>query len=80
VQPGARGLGLGRRLAGRIVGHARAAGYRKLRLDTLPSMEAAIGMYEAMGFKRIGAYRENPVDGAVYMDLDLVLGANSTSL
>jgi ribosomal protein S18 acetylase RimI-like enzyme len=71
VQPGMRGIGLGRRLTGRIIGHARAAGYRALRLDTLPSMQPAIAMYESMGFRRIGPYRENPVQGAVFMELDL---------
>jgi putative acetyltransferase len=71
VQPGQRGLGLGRRLVDRLLAEARAIGYRRIYLDTLPSMERAVAMYEALGFGDVAPYRHNPAAGARYMALDL---------
>lgn len=71
VRPWARGAGWGRRLAERVVGQARAAGYERMRLDTLPSMGAALGLYIGMGFREIPAYRHNPVAGTRFLELDL---------
>ena len=53
-----RGQGLGRELVGRIIAHARAQGYRVLRLDTVPHLEAAIALYLDLGFKEIGDYSD----------------------
>jgi ribosomal protein S18 acetylase RimI-like enzyme len=71
VRPSARGAGWGRRLAERVVSDARAAGYERIRLDTLPSMGAALRLYVGMGFREIPAYRHNPVAGARFLELDL---------
>lgn len=71
LRPGARGLGLGRALSEAIVAAARGLGYRELRLDTLPSMGAAISLYEQMGFKRIRPYYAPTPDGTIFMALQL---------
>jgi GNAT superfamily N-acetyltransferase len=51
-----RGQGLGRELVERIIAHARAQGYKLLRLDTVPQLETAIALYLDLGFKEIGDY------------------------
>ena len=67
-----RGAGLGRRLANNIIKNARNIGYRNMRLDTLPGkMDKAIELYRALGFKEIDPYYNNPVPGAMFMELKL---------
>jgi ribosomal protein S18 acetylase RimI-like enzyme len=70
VRPRFRGKGLGRTLAEKLISEARGIGYRRMRLDTVePVMKAAVAMYRDMGFREIEPYRENPIAGALYMEL-----------
>jgi putative acetyltransferase len=72
LRPQFHGHGRGRELAERIVSEARDAGYKRMRLDTLPQhMGKAIALYNSLGFKEIEPYYENPVAGAMFMELDL---------
>jgi len=71
--PTPRGAGWGRRLAERVVAEAKAAGYGRMRLDTLAGMAEAQRLYRAMGFRPIPPYRHNPVAGTVFLELDLAV-------
>lgn len=72
LRPEFHGHGRGRQLAEAIVAAARAAGYEQMRLDTLPQqMAKAIALYRSLGFKEIDPYYDNPVKGALFMELKL---------
>jgi len=69
VRPDAHGAGLGRALVERLIAEARAAGYRAMRLDTIPhKMAAAVALYERLGFRDVPAYYDNPIPGTRYME------------
>jgi putative acetyltransferase len=71
VRPEHRGSGLGRRLIVAIMDEARAIGYARMRLDTMPKMDSAQRLYESLGFRDIAAYRYNPEPGARFLEVDL---------
>lgn len=75
VRPVARGQALGRRLAEAVIAWAAQAGYRRVLLDTLASMQAARQLYVVLGFRPVAPYYDNPVPGTLYMALDLEPGA-----
>lgn len=66
-----KGKGIGKTLIVRLIEEARNLGYKKMVLDTLPFMQQAIHLYQAFGFKEIDAYGDHPVEGAIYMEMEL---------
>ncbi len=71
LRPAHRGSGAGRRLAEAVIAAAQQIGYARMVLDTLPSMRTAQALYRSLGFREIPSYRENPVPGALFMELEL---------
>ena len=71
VRPAFRGLGLGRLIAQALMDQALRAGYSVMLLDTLDDMEAARGLYVALGFEEIPPYYFNPIAGAHYLKAQL---------
>ncbi len=71
VTANARELGLGRALVAAVVSAAEAAGYREIRLDSLPSMSAAIALYRQCGFVAMAPYYDTPVAGTVFLRREL---------
>lgn len=49
--PEARGLGLGTQMMAKCLEFAKASGYRKCYLETMPNMEAAQKLYQKSGFE-----------------------------
>jgi ribosomal protein S18 acetylase RimI-like enzyme len=72
VRPEFRGQSLGKKLVTTLVDAAREIGYERMLLDTLPGkMDQAIALYRSFGFREIAPYYNNPVTGALFMELAL---------
>ena len=71
VRPDFRGRQIGEQLIRRILDDAREVGYRRVLLDTLPFLHAAIRLYRKMGFYEIGCYNDSPVESTIFLQYDL---------
>ena len=71
VKPGFRGRGAGRMLVTSIIDSARRLGYHRMLLDTIETMNEAIGLYYSFGFRETAPYRHNPIPGARFFELRL---------
>lgn len=71
VKPAFRKYGIGRKLAEVLLKIAAEKGYTTMKLDTLEKLQAAIRLYEQLGFEKTGAYYDNPLPGVVYMEKKL---------
>jgi len=71
VDPEMRGRGIGARLALAAIKAAKEIGYRKILLDTLPNMRMAVKLYRELGFTEAPNYYATPVEGTMFMALDL---------
>lgn len=66
-----RGLGIGKKLITMIIEEASRIDYHYIRLDTLPTMKKAQGLYISLGFYDIEPYVYNPIEGTKFMELKL---------
>lgn len=71
VDPVFRGRGVGRKLALAAIKAAHLFGYRRILLDTVPSMRIAVKLYRELGFKEVPAYYPSPIEGTIFLTLDL---------
>jgi putative acetyltransferase len=72
VVPTERGGRIGLALATALIEEARRLGYRRMLLDTLPSMKRAQELYASLGFRTTTPYRYNPVPGTSFLELPLL--------
>ncbi len=77
VEAPARGGGWGRKLAEAAIGHAVSQGYRRMVLDTLEHLDAAIALYRRLDFRPIPPYADHPIPGTVCFGLDLPGGTGA---
>ena len=71
VKKNYQGLGIGKKLAEKIITEAKDKGYNYMRLDTLSSLKKALNLYKSLGFYEIDSYIYNPMDNAIYMEREL---------
>ena len=71
VKPLYRGTGLGRLLAEKIVQLGIDKKYTRMQLDTLNSMQSAVGLYKSLGFVETDQYYNNPHPEVVFFELTL---------
>lgn len=72
VKPHYRKHKIGKILVEQLIKDAQMLGYTKMKLDTLEKLQPAIGLYKQYGFVETTSYYENPLDGVVYMEKELV--------
>ena len=71
VRPEFRGQKLGKRLTLSIIEEGHIIGFRYMRLDTFIWMKEAVKLYKSLGFREIQPYTFNPIEGVVFMELEL---------
>jgi len=71
VREDLRGSGLGRRLMQACIEAGKAAGARRLYLETNSALVPAIGLYGAMGFRRLAPAASEYARADVFMELPL---------
>jgi ribosome biogenesis GTPase len=76
VRPEGRGRQVGRLLTEAALTSARDIGYRRVRLETLPTMAAAQHLYESLGFREIDACRLDRAPGVRCLELELHAGSD----
>lgn len=66
VVESARGKGIARAIATRLMNDARAAGYVQMKLDTSGDMLAAQSLYRSLGFRETERYNDDPMEDTLY--------------
>jgi phosphinothricin acetyltransferase len=68
VERGWRGKGVGRALLARLIELGRKHGYHKLVLSAFPFNKAGVALYETLGFRTVGIYREQGLLDGQWVD------------
>ena len=68
VERGWRGKGVGRALLARLIELGREHGYHKLVLSAFPFNKAGVALYEPLGFRTVGIYREQGLLDGQWVD------------
>jgi len=63
-----RGKGVGRALLEKLIELARQNGFHKLVLSAFPVNAGGMALYEKLGFRRVGVYREQGVLDGKWVD------------
>ena len=71
VHPSARGRAFGKAMSMRLIEIARQKGYKRLVLDSLYRLPAAVRLYRELGFVDTHPYCHNPMPDAVYLAMSL---------
>lgn len=69
LDPSLQGRGAGKAFLNHIISKSKQMGFKKMILQTNPSMAAAIGLYTKMGFTQFSS--ENSNNSAAYYELNL---------
>lgn len=68
VKTEARGQGIAACLLELILQEAKLIGYKRVILDTLSSLQAAVRLYQRFGFHEIPPYYHNPLPDVLYFE------------
>lgn len=68
VRPAARGRGIGRMLAERVIADAASIGYTLMKLDTSDTMLEAQALYRSLGFVPCPAYNNDPAGDTLWFE------------
>jgi ribosomal protein S18 acetylase RimI-like enzyme len=66
LDPTARGSGLGKQLLHRLIADAATNGFTNVVLNTVPTMTAAVSLYQSAGFTPIQRYHLTTTPGVLY--------------
>ena len=72
VRDSHRGYRVGVTLLQYALEYADKLGYKKIRLDVIPTLQKAKELYISFGFYEISPYFSNPVEGTTYMEKLLI--------
>lgn len=73
VLPEGQGTGAGRALCERLMADANGMGFHTMLLDSLRRLEAAVALYQKLGFEEIEPYNVNPEGDVIYMKRSLIV-------
>ncbi|MCL6510848.1 MAG: acetylglutamate kinase [Anaerolineae bacterium] len=80
VRPEHRRKGIARALAQRVICEVRARGFTQVGISTWANAQDAIALYRGLGFVDIPPFKQLPLDGVVYLGLDMAQVSSSSGI